>query len=722
MIAYIILQIGEKTLDSRKISFCNFGNDIALIKERQKNGFIDETLSGKFSLFGEAFSEINRNTSLNAPVCSMGLFGANNKEIYRGKFTWADCEIDYDNKIITINSLANANAVSDEFDEILNEEINVLELKPESALVKCWHNAILQIDIRTAQNMHSRHAINWANGAYSDCELDTSADFSKANFGYTDLKINLYYVIKDIKQDGKTYDFKGLVNAKYSDYVKTSKNTFEDIRGYKIELLFTYTPALNRTLIEVHWIIPNGSIVKREQFSVQYKADSIDDVNAAGSAAGSLLGIATKGHLVYYAGMRLLTRVDRGVAGTKAKTDSDPDNESNFNYAAPITLQGIESYNSNIYLSLRTGNEPSPWGIAKDGIYYYPPDDSGKYIPLSWDLWDSPFSLWLDKTINADKVFYDAYSKGEGVYVHGYKLTELIKIILDSKKIGFRLNSKYSPEADFNIFAIPVSNVTRFPYAKPASQFTVSLKKLLDVYCTVTNSEYFLSEKELIIQSKYLTNRIDGYLSQIDLSANFWSGTYKKISFGQNNLKALELPASSTSVSYQAERVADIFASRTYYNSDNLKNSNSESIQIGCEVDIANGFIEPSRFSETSANFFIVAVNPSNNTILTNSATAIVPGGQAIDNLRLSPEYLLYKYWKYYLGCSAFNVHGAFKDWDATCYIASPVKSATYKFPIKSIEQIDFFKAITTDLGKGLINKLTINLIDYSAEAELKFN
>lgn len=690
----IVLRVGDKQMDSDIEKVCYFGDDLSVEQNRDESGNIIKTLNGKLIFFDKAFDLITADTTLNAPKCYCDIYLAD-KLAFLGVFDWTKCEINYDDKILTATIEDNANKQMD-FNAIINEEINVLSLNPETRKVKIFHPAQIQIALRIGVN-NSRHLASWFNGQWYNSELDFSGGSDMTQFGFaTNNYSNTRFKVRWSDFSNSDYT--------YSDGV----SNIADGKGHSIRFSTqTQTSATGviKTTITAYYY--RGTAVART-ITKTYTSSAATTWEAH-SADFSVYRLQAENSVVY---ARVCSRTKRTSAHVAKKT-GDPDTESKFYYTLPLNISGLTTTGF-IRMSTKKGSTATDTSVKIGDAYYYPPDDEKKWIPFAQDLWHSNISYWINSIHNMN-TYYNTYSNADACDVDSYKFTDVISSVLAKKNLSLQVDNQYQADSNYPLYIIPSSNVTRYPYSRPQADLTLTLQSMLDTYCTINNSEYKVVGTKVMIRSRYKT--ITQQEDTLDIRDKMWAVV--PAATGQNIIKVDKLPSASKTISYQCSDGGPLFGAKTIINNDAIKEDSSENITLPCDADICGALIYPNRFVTDNKNYFVAVINTEGKNLGSVNAT-LIPSGQGVNNFLLSVESLLYNVYFRFLGFENFNMRGTYVDYSGKGWQTEKVKKITYNIPIGDIDVIDFNKLVNTPLGRGIITKLSINLTSLLAQIDLK--
>lgn len=680
-----VLGTDSKTISESDGRFCHFSDDLSITYEKNNEGVIfDKKLSGSVTFYDRAFELLKE--EFDKKVSGYFYFtlkdSRDGSDMFYGKFTLKDCEINFDDKLFTA-SITDASSKYPELKAAMNKDVNICSIGAPVRMIGLRYYDVTQVTMQG-----SRNALNIVNGQVYRTEITSAQDASLINeringFSKVNMSENAWSLSRWQYSRGDYFEQSDDVIVSRSDsryMVRFNNSNVWESGRYHTTITATYMITYSPT--------PMTNTLTKEYYAAS--ASTWKDH----AADFFLTPIASVTNLY----KRTLTRAAR-YSNSRVRIEDDVDSESRFNYHNP------GGCNVNVYVSARFSTSPSDYGINADGKYYLPPNDDENWISFCEDRWTDTVSYWVKHEPNMGLSGY------EQVNVHAYDIKEVLEKLLRQLGLSLELDSYLTAFSAGDFYLVPNSNILRFPYSRPASICITTLKKLLATICSVFNMDYYLREDKLVLCSKRMTqhsiyrHQKPTYAEcQIDCTELWDNGAKKLLGTGQNTVKLDTDFKLSYSFSYtSAEEGFNAFDKAQMVCSDVMaQDGASETVDFGCDADINKMMIMPQEFSDT--DFAIICCS--------NDAVAVRDG---IQNGIMAVDRVAY-YYQNLLPNQNYVMRGV-------AFTAKSIKAyheLNYKIPLEKAE-IDIYSGIYTQFGACQIEKVSINLTTFVADITLKF-
>lgn len=452
--------------------------------------------------------------------------GANWATYWTGVFYHTDCEIDLDNKILTVTP-----NVKDDYIEILagmEKEYNLIDLEPPIHKINLVKRPIIQV-YKSGETRISCYV----GGMYWEQECQS------------------IFPITTLNQDYHFSYLGGIYDLSFTSVVPGGTTT--RAYGYWVGIKGTLNQAIGAEFYDsnYHYI----SYVN-EQFDIKRRSDDallwsgyLDSEGHEAILLSQTSEADVKATLVSNSSdnifMRYITDATT-IDGTSTYALSDSDIVSdNRNYShvigfyAPELISYTDTYSTN----------PTKWGKHNGGGYYKTPllEEGVTYLPIAKSLWGN-IAWWFEYSSLIDHM----ENKGETLEElrDAYKLSDVINLLLSkfcnltfgSQTSSEFLNGSADPitEAVRTFFITPKTNVKKIDYDNPATNATITLKQLLDMLRDCFKCYWFVDNGELRIEHiKYFMQGGDYSGTQgvgINLTTSECVQNGKHLDFGQNKI------------------------------------------------------------------------------------------------------------------------------------------------------------------------------------------
>lgn len=676
---------------------------------QQNEQFYRASLSGKLTFQSDDYKFINSSafeTEFELHISISYDAGQTWALYWVGRFWKTDCEFNDDDQTIVVQA-----NVSDEYDDVLagmEKEYNLIELTPEIEQIQIDKRPMIQIYV-PGDNVIAC----FLSGMYweQDCEAVTNES----------TLIEKYYFALCSSQ--RIAEITGTTTPVLPDIFNGNVPILEDSfeysqGGYKLQ--FTYTEDSDGSLSVWKIIRESDSTIlwsyqETNQFrSLPYTVTLQPQNGAVGTVEVYLHDIKVYGRYI----------TDSPTIGN-VSTFPIPDKdmvENNRNYSR---VYGY-AFNDVIFFSSRLTSTPTKWGIYQPGQYYQQPYISGvsTLFPVAKSAW-SRMSIWFAFSI----VDWIVEEKARQTYTlkDAYSLASVISVLLAKIAPGIthEATTEYSQflygknpitATNYRLFITQKSNVLTGNYDQPAQKAPITLKNVTDMLRDCFRCYWFIDNGKFCVEHiQYFRN--GGSYSEkplvgINLTEQYvvrngkkWAFATSKYTFDKPEMPARYQFGWMDDVTQPFEGFPIDIISK-YVNQDNI-----EEITISnFTSDVDYMLLNPSACSNDG--FALLAPE------LTDGKYKLpyVQFGESIlQNGYMSFEFLQ-KYYRYDLPAPVYEINNQ----QYYAYGIKKLKNQTLKFPVYTDPILT--RLVKTNMGDGLIEKISINLSSRNATATLKYD
>lgn len=400
---------------------------------------------------------------------------------YTGKFHITDCEIDYDNKEVSVTPDYN-----DRYTALLDgweREYNLVKLCPQLVDVTLHKRPMLQFYVLGDTKVTNvLRGLSWE----QDCEgeTDRNALVNTYHFGYSDDIKEIYVSGSNSAADG-TYTGHPVYSGNDYDFTCTLTNT----NGYTIYLdnnNIGFSATLkdnNSTSLYAYVDITMGEDVR----ALDFQLTNINDQSIKIDAQFYSYGIFS----------RVLCDVETLNGSATYAIGATDIVANNRNYTRCLPYSAIVIRESR-YASVT----PTEWGVRDDGTYYYPMAYGiVNPVPMAQSMWRWA-SLWYDYGLfpstlevggRAQYVMHDASPIASVISV---LLAQFAPNIMHAASITYSrfLYANTNPVSGdaFKLLLTQKSNILAGNYTQAAQKATITLKMVLDALKNIYQCYWFI--------------------------------------------------------------------------------------------------------------------------------------------------------------------------------------------------------------------------------------
>lgn len=704
-----ILTIGSgESFDCRPV----YGDDLAKEFERESNQqFFRAKLSGKLTFQGSDYAQIAAaafDTKYYLEIMISYDGGIGWSSYWWGSFFKTDCEFDADAGTVRVTP-----TVVDQYDAVLagmEKEYNLIDLAPEIVSVEMDKRPMIQVYIPGQSVVGCFLSGMWWG---QECSPVTNTDTLK----------NRYFFAKN-------------VTARVIQITPTNTSTLPSLvyeRNPSDNYYFDFVSDGYRFLCywggTVIWQVisaddPTMVWERRASGLAPLMPYNVTLSPGPGSTAEGTIKLNIR-DIDVYARYVLDVTTFAGEPTYQLPSEDLVANNRNYSRAIGYAVSDV------IYFSDRLTNTPTSWGIYQPGQYYLPPDISGReFYPVARSAW-SQLSIWFSRS-NIDWAAEPA-GRAQFTLKDAYPLWSVISVLL--RKIAPGITHANSPVySDFlygsnnpimnvpqTLLITPKSNVINAGYDQPAQKAMITLKEVMDMLRDCFRCYWYIDSRgRFCIEHVQYFMDGGGYgfrpLFGINLTREIVSRNGKRWAFARNQYQ-FDKPAMAARYEFGwMDEVTQVFE--------------------GYPIDIISQFVDPDNIEQVSIARFTsdvdyILLNPEaiskDGFVL---LSAVYSGGayrlpyynfnfdngdHILQNAYVAFIYLQ-RYYAYDMPAPNYEINGESMQAEGV----KKLKLQEIRFP--ALRDPNMFEFVKTDIGNGMIQKLSVNLSSRNAKATLMYD
>ena len=642
---------------------------------------------------------------------------------WRGTFWKTDCEFDGDAETVVVQP-----TVLDQYNDILaglDKEYNLIDFAPSMAQIKADKRPMIQVYV-PGQNVIGC----FLSGMWWEQEAEPESDETK-------LVNNFYFSLNKVMTIA---DVTGSMSPQLPDsFTKTTVGNSRfnpreqgttEFTGTTYKLVYGYGASSSGS--QYSWsIVRISDNVTLWRYSVnnQYPPAlpvtvTLSPVSGSGATGNVTLSIYD---IPVYSRFVCDTQQISGL-NTYAIPDDDIV-ENNRNYTRVIGYY----FPDTIYFSTALTETPNQWGLYQPGKYYQPPYLywTPELFPVARNAWGR-VSIWF--TFSAFDWIVEESGRQSFTIRHAYPLWAVLNKLLEQVAPDIDFHANYTCSQflypydvnpisglDFGLFITPKSNIVTAGYDQPAQKAPITLKAVFDMLRDCFRCYWFIDENNHLHIEHIQYFRNGGSYSGtpvvgIDLTTQQVPRNGKSWAFARNQFK-FDKPAMASRYQFGwMDDVTQLFDGfpidviSKYVNPDNI-----EQIDITkFTSDIDYILLNPSAVSKDGF-VLLGAINQSGSYALPYYNVVIDGNDHILQNAYVA-FCLLQQYYAYDMPAPLYSINGE----QMMAQGIKKLKEQTIRFPV--LTDPDLVELVKTNLGNGVIEKLSINLSSRNANATLKYD
>ena len=642
---------------------------------------------------------------------------------WHGTFWKTDCDFDDDAKYVVVQP-----TVLDQYNDVLagmDKEYNLIELAPEIVPVKADKRPMIQVYVPGQSVIGC-----FLSGMWWEQEVEPESDETKLvnDFHFSLNKVMTIAEVSGSMSPQLPIEFSKVFSGGQRFNPQTQGTQEFTASGYKLVYGYgassggrRYSWEIVRTSDNVlMWslAVPNQA---PPSLPVQITLTPVSGSGASGNVTLFVHDLPVYGRYV----------CDTPKINTLS-THLIPANdivENNRNYHYVIGYNNPDT----IFFSTRLVSTPTQWGIYQPGQYYFNPADNttlglGEAFPVARNAWGL-VSIWF--VFSSADWITESSARQQFTIRHAYPLSSVISVLLAKTAPGIthEATTDYSQflygtnliNITQTLFITPKSNLVTAGYDQPAQKAPITLKNVTDMLRDCFRCYWFIDSQNRfrVEHIQYFRNggsydRLPGV--GINLTTQKVARNGKAWAFARNQYK-FDKPEMAARYQFGwMDDVTQLFEGypidiiSKYVNPDNI-----EQIEVSrFTSDIDYILLNPSAVSKDGF-VLLAAVLQSGQYVLPYYNFRINDSDHYLQNAYVA-FCILQQYYAFDMPAYQYKINGE------QMYASGikKLKSQTLRFPVLS--DPDLARLVKTNLGNGMIEKLSINLSSRSANATLKYD
>lgn len=695
-----------------------YNDDLSMEFEKESNEqFFRRSLSEKLTFVRDDFDFIDSKgfeTEFELRVLISYNGGQAFEQYWTGRFWKTDCEFNIDDREVAVKP-----EVHDEYNDVLSgleKEYNLLDLKPEIEQIIMTKRPMIQIYI-PGQSVVSC----FLSGMYweEDCEsVDSLSDLKNKYHFAQILSEGAANITGNISPSAGGYYYgKYEGGAKDFEFISTLYSFKKTIVTGSGGFSKRFTIVRNLSNVAMWEYKYTGSDITQDPIS--FEMTPILGTGATGTVKVDLSFIDVLG--------RFVTDSDevKGIATYDLTADDLVGNNRNYH-----KVIGYD-FKDTIFFSDSLSDKPTKWGIFQPNQYYQEPYALGipAFYPVAKSAWGR-LSVWFAFSVIDELV--EASGRKEFALKDAFPLSSVISVLLS--KIAPSI--KHEPDASYSqflygdsnpldgksykLFITPKSNILAGNYDQPAQKAPITLRDITDMLKNCFRCYWFIEDGKFKIEHIQYFRKGGAYTGGnvvgVDLTALKVARNGKSWSFA------------TSSYSYDKDDMPERY--QFGWMDDVTSPFEGEPIEIRSKF-VEAGNIEDVNVANFTSDADYMLLNPSACSsdgfallgVVQRNGENYVPILQAtigdveynLQNMLMS-FYYLQNYYLYDMPALPIVVNGVARS----AYGIKKQKKQQVKFPARV--DLSLTRLVKTEVGDGVIEKLSINLQSRSASATLSYD
>lgn len=647
---------------------------------------------------------------------------------WTGTFWKTDCSFDDDAKTVVVKP-----SVLDQYNEILaglDKEYNLIELAPDMAEIKADKRPMVQVYVPGQTVIGC-----FLSGMWWEQECDAESDESKlieVGDGKLNFALNKTVVMADVSGTMTPE----LPNMLIGTITGSKFNGLQ--QGEQIFVNGDYT-------LRYYFYAGGGGATQRWQiernsdstilWQFEWTGGTLPQTSLPLTVTLTPMNGATGNVILYIHETSVYSRYicDTDAINTQPTFEIGSDDivPNNRNYRRVIAYY----FPDTIYFSTQLTTTPTQWGLYQPGQYYVqflsPIFGINETFPVARSAWGR-VSIWFASPVFG--AIYEQPARAPFTIKNAYPLWSVLQVLLNkvAPDVTFRANYNSSQflypydtnpisGLDFRLYIIPKSNIVNAGYDEPAQTAPITLRNVFEMLRDCFRCYWFIDDSGLL-HIEHISWFMKGgtysgspYVG-IDLTERTVPRNGKAWAFAKNQYKFDKPEMASRYQFGWMDEVTKLF--------------------VGYPIDIVSRYVDPEKIEQVNVSRFTsdidyVLLNPGDVSkdgfvllaAVEESGNYVLPYVNVVDNYSdhfLQNAYvafcMLQAYYDYDMPAKNYEING-------TPHIAAGVKKLkkqTISFPL--LTDPDLFELIKTNLGDGVIEKLSLNLSSRNVNATLKYD
>ncbi len=713
-------------------AFPIYKDDLAIDFEKESGQeFFRRKLSGELTFESEDYAFIVQqafDTQFVLEIFISTNAGQSWSSYWKGTFWKTDCSFDDDAKTVVVKP-----SVFDQYSDImagLDREYNLIELAPDMAEIKADKRPMVQVYVPGQTVIGC-----FLSGMWWEQDCDAESDESKlieVGDGKLNFALNKTVVIADVSgtMTPELPDMLiGTITGSKFNGLQQGTQTFAN-EEYTLRYYF-YAGGGGATQ---RWqIIRNSDLTILWQF--QWTGGTLPQTSLPLTVTLTPMNGATGNVTLYIHETSVYSRyicdteqINTQPTFTIGSEDIVPDNR---NYRRVIAYY----FPDTIYFSKQLTTTPTQWGLYQPGQYYVqflsPIYGINETFPVARSAWGR-VSIWFASPIFGE--LYEEPARQPFTIKNAYPIWSVLQVLLKeiAPNVTFRANytcSKFlypydtNPISglDFRLFITPKSNIVTAGYDQPAQKATITLRDVFNMLRDCFRCYWFVDDSNLLHIEHIQFFRNGGSYENlpiigVNLITQKVLRNSKPWAFGRNQYK-FDKPEMASR--YQFGWMDDV-----------------TQLFDGFPIDIISKYVDPEKIENVDVAKFTSDIDY----VLLNPGAISKDGFVLLAAVRDGSGYVL-PYVNYVIDTNYHYLQNAYVafcllqqyysyDMPARYYSINGVQMSaigTKRLKIQSINfpsgtDPDVQELVRTELGNGIIEKMSVNLSSRNVSATLKYD
>ena len=703
-------------------SFPIWNNDLGIDFEKESNEeFFRAKLSGKIVFVGPDYDWIVARAFDYQFVLTVFISydaGATWAEYWRGTFWKTDCEFDDDTKAVSVKP-----TVLDRYNDVLagmDKEYNLIELAPEIKPVLADKRPMIQVYVPGQTVIGCFLSGMWWE---QECEaVEESDNVEIEGHTYPALTHKYHFALNKTRRIIEVDQSDGATPVIPNVFSGAKPST--EIYGYQ----FTNGDYTARYVVTIN---PYFEIVQNSTNTVMWRKVTTSGIPPVEITLDPVAGSGATGTVTVYVHdvpvyARYICDTEQVAWVNTYPLPADDLVENNRNYNRVIGY----NFPDTIYFSTEFSETPTQWGLYKPGQYYQTPYliYDPEFFPIARNGWGR-YSIWFTSYL-FDWIVEESARK-QFTIRHAYPLASVLSVLLNKVAPGIthEATTAYSQFLyGTNIIGInqtllitPKSNIVSSGYDEPAQTAPITLKNVLNMLRDCFRCYWFIDDQNRfrVEHIQFFRNGgsytgtpvvgIDLTTQQVTRNGKPWAYAQGKYQFDKPEMAARYQFGWMDDVTQLFDGYPIDIISK-YVNPDNI-----EKIEIArFTSDIDYILLNPGDVSKDG--FVLLSAILSGGGLVLPYYNFVI----GVNNHYLQNAYvafcILQGYYAYDMPARFYEINGEQME----AYGVKRLRTQTVKFPL--LYDPDFLKLVKTNLGNGMIKKLSVNLSSRNANATLNYD
>lgn len=694
--------------------------------EKENNQMLfREKLEGEIKLYGADYFLVKNSSLYTSHTLLIQKESAGQyKDYFIGTFGKTDCEFDLDKKYCKLN-LSPKDLYSNIIDAYDNE-YNLVDLAPALTSVTVSKRPILQVYVLedTVINNFLPNGVTWETQV--DADMNLIDLYEKGHFNLDSRHVEIR--IESNSEYNGVYAGGSWISAILTSPTNLKYKIVGSITlsGNKYEYYFHIFNAADTELLNP--LYTTGTVLASSRFTTLtfYNPSNEADSFIANASMETVLIRALSGFSITSNGEAAIGEISEGDFGYI-------DNYSYVYGTLQMARTVIAPANSEV---------PTPYGKAKNGYYYSMPfADFGRFYPFAKSTWEYS-SRWIYLTYGFSN--FDIYGSVHNDIKDCIHIADVIKALLKkvAPDISHEATTEYSQflygESNliygdkFELFITQKTHIKKFFYDTPATKVPITFEKVMNMLAKCFRCYWYIEDNKFKIEHLSFFENGKSYDSEsqvvgLDTTALYDNKNGRPLSYGQNAIKYNKnsLPSryefsymDKSSIEFEGSAVK---LTAPYLQQDKTESVNIEDFSADLDMLISNTIaMSDDGFALIAAKAYTSDGKTYYSTFKHELELTSIEGYTykvSLQNGVLSWFYL-FNFYSTSLPTSVVEYDDGPKQ---PIRVTGITKCMIQEVKVPVEEDPSLYELVTTDIGNGQINSLSIDLTSKQATIELLY-